>query len=131
MKPRGTSFAAGMVKVMQKVISKIPSAKILSAFASEMPLMAMSCFWGVNATDSTVWNLNDYLTIVLQETYPASASFLRSEAPMPNCYGSDRVIKPKLSYLELTNRHGSSDFLFHLFLDTLSFHLACGHVVDL
>jgi hypothetical protein len=48
----------------------LPSAKILSAFASEMPLTRRRFFLGVKAMLSTV-------------LYPASASFLQSELEMP------------------------------------------------
>lgn len=47
-----------------------PSARILSAFCSLMPLIVHSVFLGVNATASTVWK-------------PASASFLVSCAEIP------------------------------------------------
>ena len=33
----------------------LPSAKILSALASEIPLIAKRAFFGVKAIDSTVW----------------------------------------------------------------------------
>lgn len=47
-----------------------PSVKILSAFASLMPLIVHNVFFGVNATASTVCN-------------PASDSFLVSDDEIP------------------------------------------------
>ncbi|TBU45120.1 hypothetical protein BD309DRAFT_956983, partial [Dichomitus squalens] len=63
-KPRGMIFKASGREAA-------PSAKILSAFCSEMPLMAIRFFFGVYATDSTVFN-------------PASVSFLISCGVMPH-----------------------------------------------
>jgi len=53
------------VEIGQESSQRSPSAIILSALASEMPLIAVNTFFGVYATDSTVCK-------------PASVSFLQS-----------------------------------------------------
>lgn len=42
-------------EAQQHGTENVPSLKILSAFASEMPLTVTRIFLGVNATASTVW----------------------------------------------------------------------------
>src|SRR4051794_5315154 len=62
--------------LLHPVATDPPSIKILSAFASLIPLMVHNVFFGVNATASTVWK-------------PASASFLISDAEIPASYGPE------------------------------------------
>lgn len=53
--------------------TRLPSARILSAFCSLIPLIVHNVFLGVNATASTVWK-------------PASESFFVSCADIPTSY---------------------------------------------
>lgn len=59
-----------------RIMNTPPSARILSAFCSLMPLIVHRVFLGVNATASTVWK-------------PASESFLVSCAEIPASYNFD------------------------------------------
>lgn len=59
-----------------RIMNTPPSARILSAFCSLMPLIVHRVFLGVNATASTVWK-------------PASESFLVSCAEIPASYSFD------------------------------------------
>lgn len=66
--------AADSVSLLQDTYEHTaPSVRILSAFASDIPLIASSCFLGVKATDSTVQK-------------PAEANLEQSAADIPNSF---------------------------------------------
>ena len=81
---------------------------ILSTFASERPLTIIKCFFGVNATASTVWN-------------PASSSFFMSPALIPFSSKALIGVGPSISsssaaaYSSPVSSSGFSAYFIYLF----------------
>lgn len=90
----------------QRERTQSPSARILSAFCSEMPLIASSTFFGVYATASTVCS-------------PASASFLQSWGVMPASWmhvNSDSYLGARATDLQLRHKKRAGIEAFLLLL---------------